>query len=33
MASIAMLSISSDGCEFKLFVPDVISALARVEIG
>lgn len=33
MASIAMLSVLTDGCEFKLFVPDVISALARVEIG
>ena len=33
MASIAMLSALTDGCEFKLFVPDVTSALARVEIG
>lgn len=33
MASIATLSVLTDGCEFKLFVPDVISALARVEIG
>lgn len=33
MASIAMLSVLSDGCECKLFAPDVISALARVDIG
>lgn len=33
MAFIAMLSVLTGGCEFKLFVPDVISALARVDVG